>query len=243
MADGLKITLSKIGGGLTVNKQGRPLLTKPFVFQCPPLEEFQIAHSQNFGTYDTIDDDQFIRRGSRQLDTWQYDTLMMYLGANAQGHYGPSWVPYPTKEPGGTQYYSPEWYRGQLWDLHDAGAPFRFVAAFHQSTTIRRAYAVLTGFSEVYKHGEGDAIYLAGVTFSEWRDPGDATAPKKRGSTKLPAHVKFQITGAVYLAYDANTGLLIAPPHAKPSPTTQYRDTRLSDLAQAGTTVTAPSGG
>jgi hypothetical protein len=31
--------------------------------------------------------------------------------------------------------------------------------------------AVLLGFSQTHKHGEGDAIYLEGVSFSEWRDP------------------------------------------------------------------------
>ena len=226
MTDGLKVTLSGIGNGLTVNKLGRPLLPMPFVFQCPPLEQYQVTHAQNFGTYDTIDDDQFVRRGSRQLDTWQFDTLVMYLGVDADGNYGPTWVPHPTKEPGSTQYYAPEWYRDQLVDLHNAGSPFRFAAAFTRSTTIHRLYAVLTGFTEVYKHGEGDAIYLTSVTFSEWRDPGGATAPE-RGHTKLPAHVKFQNTKGHYLAYDVNTGYVIARKHAG-----VFLDTTLSDLAR-----------
>ena len=205
MADGLKVTLAAIGNGLTVNKQGRPLLPKPFVFQCPPLEQFEIVHAQNFGTYDTIDDDQYVRRGSRQLDTWQFDTLVMYLGVDENGKYGPSWVPHPTKEPGTSQYRAPEWYRDQLTDLHNAGSPFLYTAAFKNSTTIRRGYAVLTGYTETYKHGEGDAIYLTAVTFSEWRDPDGAT-PKPRGHTKLPAHVRFRITNGLYVAYEANTG-------------------------------------
>lgn len=220
--DGLKVTLSGLGNGLTVNKAGRELLPVPFVFQCPPLEEYSIAHAQNFGTYDTIDDDQFIRRGSRQLDTWQFDTLVMYLGVDANGNYSPGWVPHPTREPNSSQYYRPEWYRDQLWDLHDAGSPFRFVAAFTRSTTIRATYAVLTGFSEVYKHGEGDAIYFTGVTFTEWRDPGGATTPR-RGHTKLPAHVKFRSTGGHYIAYEANTGVTI--PHRGTA-------TTLADLAR-----------
>ena len=193
----------------------------PFVFQCPPLEQFQITHAQNFGTYDTIDDDQFLRRGSRQLDTWTFDTLVMYLGVDAQGNHGPSWVPHPTREPGSQQYYAPEWYREQLVSLHDAGSPFWYTAAFPRSTRIRRTFAVLTGFSEVYKHGEGDAIYFSGVSFSEWRDPGDASKP--RGHTKLPAHVSFRITSGHYIAYETNTGHTI--PH-KGSATT------LADLAR-----------
>jgi hypothetical protein len=223
-SDGLKITLSGLGNGLTVNKQGRPLLPHPFVFQCPPLDQFQIAHTFNFGTYDTIDNDQFIRRGSRQLDTWQFDTLAMYLGVDHRGHHAPSWVPFPRPEHAtGKKVHPPEWYRGQLWDLLNAGSPFLFVAAFHRSTTIRRAFAVLTGFSEVYKHGEGDAIYFAGVSFSEWRDPDDATK-KKRGHTKLPAHVRFRFTAGRYVAYEANTNHNI--------PTRGGKGSTLSDLAR-----------
>ena len=223
-SDGLKITLSAIGNGLTVNKKGRPLLPRPFVFQCPPLEEFQIAHTFNFGTYDTIDNDQFVRRGSRQLDTWSFDTLVMYLGRDIHGHHGPSWVPFPTHQPHTDhQFYRPEWYRGQLIDLLAAGSPFRFVAAFQKSTTIRRAYAVLTAFNEVYKHGEGDAIYLSGVSFTEWRDPGDAT--KKKGKhAKLPAHVFFRHTGGRYVAYEKNTRHRI--------PTRGGTGSTLSDLAR-----------
>lgn len=222
-ADGLKVTLAPVPGGLTVNKQGRPLLQPPFVFQCPPLEQFEIVHTQNFGTYDTIDDDQFIRRGSRQLDTWTFDTLVMYLGVTDAGYYAPSWVPNPTKEPKSQQYLDPNWYRGQLWDLHNAGAPFRYISAFAGGSILRRAFAVLTGFTEVYKHGEGDAIYFTGVSFSEWRDPGSATKP--RGHTKLPAHVKFRLTNGIYIAYEANGGRVI-PRHNKGKGTT------LADLAR-----------
>jgi hypothetical protein len=34
--------------------------------------------------------------------------------------------------------------------------------------------AVLLGFTEGHKAGEGDAIYLEGVSFSEWRDPSES---------------------------------------------------------------------
>lgn len=223
-SDGLKITLSGIGNGLTVNAKGRPLLPHPFVFQCPPLEEFQISHVFNFGTYDTINNDQFNRRGSRQLDTWTFDTLALYMGRDIHGHSAPSFVPYPTHQPHTDhQFYPPEWYRGQLVDLLTAGSPFRMVMAFHKSTTIRRTFAVLTAFNEVYKHGEGDSIYFEGVAFSEWRDPGDATKQKGK-HTKLPAHVRFRFTGGRYVAYEANTGHRI--------PTRGGKGTTLADLAR-----------
>lgn len=240
MADGLKVTISGIGSGLTVDKNGRKLLPVPFIFQCSPLEEFAIAHTFNMGTYDTIDNDQFLRRGSRQLDTWSFDTLAMYLGVVPQTHHvshhkgprkpvrhapnrthAPSWVPYPTREPQGLQFRRPEWYRDQLVALHNAGAPFRFVASFQDSTTIRRVYAVLTAFNEVYKHGEGDSIYFQSVTFSEWRDPRGGSP--SRGTHRLPAHVKFRQVGSEYIAYDSVSNRNI--PHAHPAST-------LADLAR-----------
>ena len=152
------------------------------MFQCPPLEQFAIAHTQNFGTYDTIDDDQFIRRGSRQLDTWTFDTLAMYLGVTAAGHHAPSWVPYPTRSRRASS-TTTRVVRGQLCDLHNAGSPFRYISAFRDSI-LRRTYAVLTGFTEVYKHGEGDAIYFTGVSFSEWRDPGSDQAARARQASR-----------------------------------------------------------
>jgi hypothetical protein len=206
-ADGLKVTLTGIGNGLTVDKNGRALLESPFVFQCGPLEQYTVAHTFNMGTYDTVDDDQFARRGSRQLDTWQFDSLAMYLGATKDSrHYLPGWVPYPTKEPGGQQYQRPEWYVSQLRSLFDAGAPFRYVCAFKGSTTIHRTYALLTAFNEDYRHGEGDTIYLSAVSFMEWRDPRGT--PPRRGA-RLPAHIRFRETGGRYLGYDIKTNRLV----------------------------------
>ena len=209
--DGLKVTLSSIGG-LTVDKQGRSLLPQAFVFQCGPLEQYTVAHNFNMGTYDTIDDDQFARRGSRQLDTWQFDSLAMYLGSTNDGkHYLPGWVPYPTKMPGGQQYRRPEWYVEQLRTLFDAGAPFRYVCAFKDSTTIHRTFALLTAFNEDYRHGEGDTIYLSAVSFMEWRDPRGSTARHHhQQSARLPARVYFkesvEIKGGPFIAWDDQVG-------------------------------------
>jgi hypothetical protein len=206
-ADGLKVILTGIGNGLTVDQNGRALLPQAFVFQCSPLEQYTLAHTFNFGTYDTVDDDQFARRGSRQLSTWQFDTMVMYLGATAHDkHYLPGWVPYPIKEPGGQQMQRPEWYVDQLRNLFVAGAPFRYVATFKGSTTIHRTYAVLTAFNEDYRHGEGDAIYLSAVSFMEWRDPRGT--PPRHGA-RLPAHIRFRETGGRYLAYDVKTNRMV----------------------------------
>jgi hypothetical protein len=223
--DGVKVTLSAIGGGLTVDKEGRALLPQAFVFQCGPLEQYTLSHNFNMGTYDTIDDDQFARRGSRQLDTWSFDTLAMYLGTTKDGkHYLPGWVPYPTKMPGGQQYRRPEWYVEQLRTLFEAGAPFRYVAAFKDSTTIHSTYALLTAFNEDYRHGEGDAIYLSAVSFMEWRDPRGSRVPKQT-VLRLPGRVYFKANNLVengpFLAWDDQIGQI--GPRDKPC--------SLSDLA------------
>jgi hypothetical protein len=226
MAEGLKVTLSGIGNGLTVDKNGRELLPKPFVFQCSPLEQYAIQYQMNMGTYDTIDNDQFMRRGSRQLNTWSFDTLAMYLGVGPNGHYQPLWVPHPTREPSGDQYHRPEWYRDQLEKLLDAGSPCQYVAAFSHSTTIHRCYAVLTAFQEIHKHGEGDSIYFASVSFTEWRDPG-GESDKPKGTHHLPGHIRFRIgpPNNRYIAYDLANGRNI-PIKAKRTGTT------LMDLAR-----------
>jgi hypothetical protein len=196
MADGLLIQLSPHPQGLTVDANGRQLLGATqygYVFQCPPMDAFTIQHQYNFTNYDTILDGQFSRWGSRQLATWQFDTLVMYLGSydpapianrsrlrrssKARGP-NPSWVPFPdpTNPHQGTlppPKYTPDWYRNQLWALHDSGAPFTFFAKFNGTDigATLLTWATLTAFTESYKAGEGDAIYFTGVTFQEWRDP------------------------------------------------------------------------
>jgi hypothetical protein len=207
--EGLKITLSGAGHGLSRDKHNRELFPHPFVFQCGPMETYTIAHTFNFGTYDTIDNDQFSRRGSRQLTTWQFDTLAMYLGTDQQGRYAPHWVPFPRKEKGGVQYHRPEWYRAQLRHIFKAGEPFKYTAS-EGNLVIHSLYATLTAFNEEYRAGEGDAIYLTGVSFQEWRDPrGQPHMHKpKHHNPHLPAHIRFKWHPAKsrWLAYDLRTG-------------------------------------
>lgn len=191
------ITLTAMPG-LTVDVHGRALLEVPFVFQCPPLDSHRVQHAFTFGNYDTIEDGQFTRRGSRQLDTWQFDTLAMYLGnadpttedSNSQK---PSWVPFPTMD--GPNYQPPQWYVDQLKLVHDAGAPFRYRAAFLNAPegTVHRTPAILTGFAENHRGGEGDAIYMEAVTFSEWRNPSvTSNGAPVRSPKQLPSSVTLR---------------------------------------------------
>lgn len=215
MGEGLKITLSALPG-LTVDENGKQLLRQDFVFQCPPLEEFKVARAYVFGNYDTIEDGQFTRRGSRQLKTWQFDTLVMEMGTTTHARNGqfipagrlatadgrtdpavrlapqfdatarrsPGWVPFPVYDGSTRLPVPPAWFVKQLDAVHDAGCPFKLVAswaggrddkAFNQSADslgpVLNTSAVMLGFTEGHKHGEGDAVYLESMSFSEWRNP------------------------------------------------------------------------
>ena len=175
--DGMRVTLSALKNGLTKTPSGRKLLDVPFIFQCGPLEQFDVVHAFNFGLYDTIARGQFSRWGSMQLATWSFDTAVLYM----TGGRLPPWVPFRADRPSNQGKHSPQWYREQLRDLHNAGAPFKFSAYMPgDEGPAHRGKATLTGFSESYKAGETDAIYLEGVSFAAWRDP---TASKKKGAS------------------------------------------------------------
>lgn len=194
MAEGLQIALEKHPDGLTVDLNGRPLLEFPFILQCPPLEEHKVSHAFNMGTYDTVLNGQFARWGSLQLATWQFDTLVMYIavaGPSAShpgGQVLPSFVAFPT-----AAFYTPDWYVDQIEKIHNAGAPFLYTAqlAGVDMGPSWRSYATLAGFSETLKHGEGDCIYLEGVSFQEWRDP----TLRRRGARRRGGRTVIQPGG------------------------------------------------
>jgi hypothetical protein len=216
------------------------------VLQCGANENYTITRTFNSGVYDTIDDDQFARRGSRQLNQWTFDTLFLYLGADAQGNPSPNWVPFPRKEakPGplpmvggigggypstGVQYERPEWYVGQLRDIFVAGSPFKYVASFPDGSIIQDTHATILSFNEEYRHGEADAIWFTAFTFQEWRDPrGKTQLPKP----KWPAHCKCRV-GEPYkrfLYYDVTTPHKYIPTKGKVA--AGQPGTTLHDLAK-----------
>lgn len=207
MSEGMNITLSALPGGITVDLKGRKLLAQDFVFQCGPMEEFKVTHAFSSPNYDTIMDGQFTRSGGRQLKVWQFDTLAMEIGVHSSdpSRSAPGWVPFvkfdygPPLAGGGINRVPvpPEWYLQQIVTIADAGCPFRFTAhmpgkpggTFHQTSAsfepVLSVPAVLLSFDEGRKAGEGDAIYLTGVSFQEWRDP--RVSQRGLGSTKPKA--------------------------------------------------------
>jgi hypothetical protein len=219
--EGLKITLTDIPG-LSVDQYNRAIFGSPFVFQCGPMEQYTITRTFNMGSYDTVDDDQYSRRGSRQLNTWQFDTLFMYIGWDETNTLLPTWVPYPDE-----WHKEAEWYRTVLRNCFAVGAPFAYSASYSDSL-IHSTYATLMAFNEDYKFGEEDAIYFSGVSFQEWRDPRGSQQAAASLNAKLPAQVKFKIDPKVYrsIAYDVQTGT-----NVKTASTT--KGTTFADLARA----------
>jgi hypothetical protein len=189
------------------------------VFQCPPMEEFKIARQFTFTDYDTVTGMQFSRRGSLQLRTWEFDTLIMEIGASEDAfRYTPGWVPYPQFSSPGRP-VAPAWFLQQIETLHNSGAPFRFAAAFpnaqssvaesSRSLTVLYTSAVLTAYTEGHRAGEGDAVYLEGVQFTEWRDPyiqqralrsGNGKTQWRNSAAGLPATVTLRRDGSVLTA-------------------------------------------
>lgn len=225
---GMKITLSEIRG-LTVNENGARLLTAPLIFQCGPMDELAITRQFVMGNYDTVYDGQFTRRGSKQLKVWTFDTLAVAVGATSYVDYSPSWVSYPTFQPGafrqksGIAVVDPSWYAQQLATLSEAGCPFRFtastpvlwqngVAVGASVIPVINVPAVFLQYNEGYKAGENDAIYFEQMSFSEWRDPsisqkglgkgtgGSGNSGKPRGTAHLPTVVNYYAPGGVRLS-------------------------------------------
>lgn len=127
----------------------------------------------------------------------------------------PTWVPYPAFNNGKkTDPVAPAWYVDQLDKLVASGAPFKFVATFPNGANLQpgiqvsaksvsptlSCYAQLLSFQETYNAGEGDAIYLTSMSFSEWRDPLQAQRGLGAGggkNVKLPTSVTIDAKGHV----------------------------------------------
>lgn len=260
-AGGMKLTL-KPYKDLTVGESGKKLIVQRdgFVFQCPPLEQFDVTRAFTTTNYDTIDNVQYSTIVSKSLKVFTFDTLIMELGVktapnwhhhkkhhgppdlllpnppkSSPGHetvkdpfappkhkqkhpveanrpHAPAWVPYPAfNSPGSNNPVNPEWYVSQLDKLVNSCAPFKFTAAWpnilkpglrthsSQLTPVLSCIAQLLSFDEVYKAGEGDAIYLSSVTFSEWRDPlqSQRGLGKGGGAKGLPTSVVLHSDGSV----------------------------------------------
>lgn len=163
--EGLRVHLSKIPG---ITEGG--LLAEPFVFQCPPLDEFTVDYAFSHQDYDTATAGQFSRPGGLQLRQTTFDTLFVDWGGFTVTNDFP-----PIEE-----------LTADLIELCESGSPFLLTIA-HQlppggftnwALTLAgpelQMYATLRTLRVIERAGEGDARY-ANVAFVEYRDPVTAT--------------------------------------------------------------------
>lgn len=152
--EGLMVKLSRIRG---VTKKGS--LKSPYVFQCPPLDEFTTNYAHERTTY-RAKAGEFSRLAGRNLRTVQFNTLAV--------HWAP-WVLYPDTTRGDLDYFT-----SRLRRIVEGGIVFRFQATHlrssHEDAWLADWPATLISFSTTEKAGENDARYFD-VQFQEWRDP------------------------------------------------------------------------
>lgn len=212
----LKVDPQHTAKGLLVGADGKT--PQPFVFPAPPLDTFTMNLQYNWSDYDTISDGQFSRPSSMQLQTVQFDTIIV-----ADDY---PWV-----------FYNPMRTRGldidemgrELGKLARSGSPFKFIveearykpdsSGLAQSVTydfgaspVLQMLATLRTLSKAKRAGEPDALYItcgfvehriAGTTQRKLGAGGKPGASGKGGenSRTLPASVPLTKT----LPADANT--------------------------------------
>lgn len=173
--EGLSILFSEIPD--TPN----PAVAVAWYLQCPPLEDFKIQRAFSFNDYDTIRKGQFTRRGGRQLDTIQFNALILDDAP---------FILHPMRI---------EDQIDLLDDLLETGLPFQFTAAhepgfFGQPPEVNMP-AVLRSLSKDEKAGEGDARYVE-LAITEWRSPmTNAKSSQAPPVKNLPAYCTVHANG------------------------------------------------
>lgn len=169
---GTRITLSR-EPGLTAPG----VLTDPFVFPAPPLDQLQRSLAFNWQDYDTVSAGQFSRRGGMTLQTISFDTIIVCDDY--------PWIFY---NPLRRFEQSIDDVDGQLEDILRAGTPFNFAIEDVQfkpdssgtatgvlfdfgPSPVVRMLATLRTYVSTKKSGEPDAIYVT-CGFTEHRKAG-----------------------------------------------------------------------
>lgn len=132
-----------------------------FVFQCPPLDEFQENHNFNHSDYDTAFAGQRSRPGGRQLIEIQFNTLWLDDGSK---NHAPGWAVVK-------QAMDPLEAKQRLIRLGRSMRPFWVMA--HQMPMWHRydlrLQMTMRSLSSLEKHGEEDSRYFS-ISLKEFRD-------------------------------------------------------------------------
>lgn len=133
----------------------------PFVFQCPPLEEFLEQFAYNHADFMTAYAGERSRPQGRQLETIQFDTLWLDDGSR---NHAPDWAIVKKA-------VDPIAAKSRLKALLYSGKPIWMLA--HQMPVWHkydlRMKVTLRSVTSMEKSGELDARYF-GIQVREWRD-------------------------------------------------------------------------
>jgi hypothetical protein len=189
---GIRVTLFNEPGITSKN-----VLSEPFRFQVPPLEEFTQQFSFDHAEYTTIRGGTYTRPAARQLTQIQFQTLFV--------DWNPSWAAFHLYKP------NPIDETKDLRSILNTGTAFRMVIrnpdlwGYQNDVNM---LAVLKALTVTEKNGEPDARYVD-LTFQEYRPPaainrkqlGKKTKPGSRpprSLPKTPTTVLIQFDGAAY---------------------------------------------
>jgi hypothetical protein len=156
-----------VGEGLSVKLERAPgftapgLLTTPFFFQCPPLEEFSTTVSFDHSEFATIEQQQFSRPMAQQLMTVSFDTLTL--------DEDPSWSLFGESGYADAGGLNPIQVKRQLNTLCRSGTPCKMQAIDGMGSHFRM-YATLRSVRATERAGEIDTLYLS-VEFVEFQHP------------------------------------------------------------------------
>lgn len=161
--EGLRIQLSKIRGVTTGD--AAKVLARPYRFQCPPLDSFEIPYDTSFPSYTNYKGTEFLGKGADQLQTITFRTLIVEYGRFVVEAHWDRDRPDRITDELVTELVN------RLKRVRRAKVPFRLLATHSYSKTSELDIsAVLESFRITEVAGEADTRYLD-LSFRQWRDP------------------------------------------------------------------------
>lgn len=167
--EGLRIQLRRIPG--VTKGEAAKILEKPYRFQCPPMDTFEIQRQRSFGTYTNYKGAEFLSRGGKQLQPITFRTIAVEYANFVVERW---WE----------EHELVDYYVDRLTKIWDAGWPVELLAthAYNQKAELHMD-AVIESVTVVEVAGEKDARYID-IGFKQWRDPV-VTARRRGGSTAV----------------------------------------------------------
>lgn len=183
---GLRVRIDGIPG--VTRGDAAKALRAPYLFQCPPTEQLDIARTFSFNRRTTHKGKTRVVRGGPQPISFQMSTLAIEPGCAGFAV---------------TDEHDVDEIVRRLERIHDAGWPFHLHVA-HPYNRIAEIsmHAVLEGVTKTIKAGEDDARYLS-MQFSEWERDSVAVRTGKR---PFPYSITLRKDGTYFVADDPERG-------------------------------------